>query len=194
MGCKAAEGDFVISKIAKRAVLKGCQRRRWQIWQLWQMTVSYSGRGMDDENVWIIPLLYIIYILYIIMNLEQSIRGKVCGGKWQLSFVIIVIFLVERCLDTLRDGRKMTNMTNDSVIFWAWNGWWKYENYIIIIYNMYIIYNNEFRTEFCEKGVWGEMTIVICHNCHFLEKMSGHTLRTPCGRTRGLESCALYSW
>ena len=43
------------------------------------MTVSYSGRGMDDENVKIIPLLYIIYILYIIMNLEQSIRGKVCG-------------------------------------------------------------------------------------------------------------------
>ena len=24
--------------------------------------------------------------------------------------------------------------------------------------------------------VWGKMTIVICHNCHFLvEKMSGHT-------------------
>ena len=21
---------------------------------------------------------------------------------------------------------------------------------------------------FCRKGVWGEMTIVICHNCHFL--------------------------
>ena len=32
----------------------------------------------------------------------------------------------------------------------------KYENYIIIIYNIYIIYNNEFRTEFCGKGVWGK--------------------------------------
>ena len=64
------------------------------------MTVSYSERGRDDENVKIIPLLYIIYILYIIINLEQS---------------------------------------------------------------------------FAEKGVWGKMTIVICHNCHFFSrKMSGH--------------------
>ena len=37
--------------------------------------------GTDDENVKIIPLLYIIYILYIIINLEQSIRGKGCGEK-----------------------------------------------------------------------------------------------------------------
>ena len=28
---------------------------------------------------------------------------------------------------------------------------------------------------FAEKGVWGKMTIVICHNCHFFSrKMSGH--------------------
>ena len=30
----------------------------------------------------------------------------------------------------------------------------KYENYIIIIYNIYIIYNNEFRTEFSAERVW----------------------------------------
>ena len=66
---------------------------------------------------------------------------------------------------------------NDSVIFLG-ERMMKYENYAIIIYNIYIIYNNEFRTKFCGKGVWGKMTIVICHNCHFLvEKMSGH----PCG-------------
>ena len=35
----------------------------------------------DDENMRIIPLLYIIYILYIIMNLEQSFAERVCGGK-----------------------------------------------------------------------------------------------------------------
>lgn len=34
------------------------------------------------------------------------------------------------------------------------------------------------KQSFCGKGVRGKMTIVICHNCHFLvEKMSGH----PCG-------------
>ena len=65
-------------------------------------------------------------------------------------------FLVERCLDTLRDGRKMTNMTNDSVIFWGVELMMKYENYIIIIYNIYIIYNNEFRTGFCGKVCVGK--------------------------------------
>ena len=101
MGCKAAEGDFVISEIAKWAVLKGLPARK--------MT-------------------------------------------------------------------NMTIMTNDSVISWARKGWWKCENYTIIIYNIYIIYNNEFRTEYSRKGVWGKMTIVICHNCHFLVERCLDTL------------------
>ena len=60
----------------------------------------------------------------------------------------------------------------------------KYENYIIIIYNIYIIYNNEFRTEFCGKGCVGKMTIVICHNCHFLVE---RCLDTPCGHLAGAQ-------
>ena len=39
------------------------------------------------------------------------------------------------------------------------------------------------------KGVRGKMTIVICHNCHFLvEKMSGH----PCGAQGGWSPVRLF--
>ena len=44
----------------------------------------------------------------------------------------------------------MTNMTNDSVIFGE-ERMMKYENYIIIIYNIYIIYNNELKQSFCRE-------------------------------------------
>ena len=79
MGCKAAEGDFVISEIAKWAVLKGLPARKMTNMTIMTNDSVILGEETDDENMKIIPLLYIIYILYIIINLEQSIRGKVCG-------------------------------------------------------------------------------------------------------------------
>ena len=46
---------------------------------------------------------------------------------------------------------------------------------LYIIYILYIIMNLE---QSIRGKVWGKMTIVICHNCHFLvEKMSGHPAR-----------------
>ena len=74
-------------------------------------------------------------------------------------------------------------MTNDSVIFWGGTDDenMKIISLLYIIYILYIIMNLE--QSFAES-VWGEMTIVICHNCHFLvEMMSGH----PCGHLAGAQ-------
>ena len=81
MGCKAAEGDFVISEIAKWAVLKGLPARKMTNMTIMTNDSVIFGGETDDENMRIMPLLYIIYILYIIMDLEQSFRPKGVGGN-----------------------------------------------------------------------------------------------------------------
>ena len=51
MGCKAAEGDFVISEIAKWAVLKGLPARKMTNMTIMTNDSVIFWGGTDDENM-----------------------------------------------------------------------------------------------------------------------------------------------